>query len=353
LQYADANGDYQLQDAIRWRIDVLVNDRQPRDIATPTGTVPFVIYQRFWHMVHFGRNQSICMKWLETRKTASAWWVKPRVLQVFHAPRTSILLVGHTGTGKSTLFRAITSRYAATTNGSKPTTKAIQTDNCQWKDGSIVECIDTPGFGDDTWSDYDGLKSLAKFLEQRYKSRTMLTSVFYLIDISGTKIDASALRQANALRALIGDDVWSNAAFIFTHATAEDMKPGPKQRVAAKKEKDLKRRWRTEIFPEAKENGALFLDLGLDISDFNEMELAEEADRDPAEEDDKPTDGKHGGSGSESESSLPGHSEDEAGSASEPGVLDSEDLSTNRSSAFRGVQHEIGMFAHSWNTDRS
>jgi hypothetical protein len=126
LQYADANGDYQLQDAIRWRIDVLVNDRQPRDIATPTGTVPFVIYQRFWHMVHFGRNQSICMKWLETRKTASAWWVKPRVLQVFHAPRTSILLVGHTGTGKSTLFRAITSRYAATTNGSKPTTKAIR-----------------------------------------------------------------------------------------------------------------------------------------------------------------------------------------------------------------------------------
>ena len=277
LKYAEKNDDYQLQHGLQWRIDVLVHDKQPTGIATPTGLVPLKTYQRFWTVVNQAVRTPARTKWQEIQKAASAWWSTPQVLQAFHAKRASILLVGHTGTGKSTLFRAITNKYAATSNGSRPTTKAIQPGECQWTDGTMVECIDTPGFGDTTWSDYQGLEKLAEFLEHRHKSRAVLSSVFYLISLASKRIDNSALRQAKALKALIGDAAWSNTIFIFTHAVAANMMPGPLKKRAEADEKALKLRWETEIFPEAKERGAKFKELGLDVTDLKEKELAERA----------------------------------------------------------------------------
>jgi GTP-binding protein EngB required for normal cell division len=334
LRHAENNDDHQLQHGIQWRIDVLVHNKQPEEIATPVGLVPLKIYQLFWTAVNHPVRVPVRSKWQDIRKTASEWWSSPQVLQAFHAPRASILLVGHTGTGKSTLFRAITRKYAATANGSRSTTKAIQTGTCQWNDGTMVECIDTPGFGDDNLSDYEGLEKLAEFLERRHRSRAVLTSVFYLISIKNNKIDGSALRQAEALKALIGDAAWSNTIFIFTHASAANMVSGPLRRQAEVDERKLKLRWETEIFLEAKEKGAQFKELGLDLSDVKEMDLAERANPRASAEDDNSDLEKQGGDSSDDDYETDG----------EPEAADDRDTSASRSSVFRSVQYNKGVF---------
>jgi hypothetical protein len=198
----------------------------------------------------------------------------------------------------------------------------------------MIECIDTPGFGDDNLSDYQGLERLAEFLDHRHRSRAVLTSVFYLISIKNNKIDGSALKQAKALKALIGNAAWSNTIFIFTHALAANMLPGPLKRQAEVDEKQIKLRWEDEIFSEAKEKGAKFKDLGLDVSDVKEMELAERATvRVSAEDEDSDLE-KDGGNSSDVDSET----------ALESGVADDRDTSTSKSSVYRSVQRKKGMF---------
>ena len=132
LEYAVKNDDYRLQHGLQWRINVLVHDKQPTRIATPYGLVPHKTYQRFWTVVNQAVHTPAHTKWQDIQTAAaSALWDTPQVLQAYYAKRASILLVGHTETGKSTLFRAITNKYAVTSNRYRPTTEEIQLGECR------------------------------------------------------------------------------------------------------------------------------------------------------------------------------------------------------------------------------
>jgi GTP-binding protein EngB required for normal cell division len=280
--HAEEHQDVRLLGGIRWRIGVLIQGIDPTKIPTPPGSIPYEIYEK--------RHKLI----LQANKTSKGGWF-PRLGALWeslcdeHArgqdlfsdfsgenpniafspgppkPVKRVLLLGHTGAGKSTLFRTITGAYAPTSDAPIPCTVGIQKDRYHWQH-CILECIDTPGFGDSrgNMSNDRVLSGIAEFLKKEYLAGRRIHTVLYLIDVSKNRIDESASRQAKVFEALMGHDVWSNVCFIFTHGVSKHDQ-GPGAELNAQKQLKFKKELQTVTLRSARKGGAVFSDLGLDF----------------------------------------------------------------------------------------
>ncbi|THW02874.1 hypothetical protein D6D26_03933 [Aureobasidium pullulans] len=281
---AQRNQDDRLQSGIQWRIEVLANSIDPDTIASTSGLieVPMQIYTTRQKMIqrldpterrrfiHGSRKisgllaEQIDKAIPEDEEPSASTALEPTRI------RKTILLLGKTGTGKSTLLRTITGKYAATSNH-KSTTSGIQKESCIRADGALLQVIDTPGFEDPEVSDYNTFERICKFLREDYLAARPLDCLFYLIDISSNRITASEIRQAKTLKSLVGENNWDHVYFIFTRGITD---AGDDDELLRKKEHQdgMEKRYRREIFGDAARKGARFIHVGLDFGDRKELE---------------------------------------------------------------------------------
>ncbi|KAK5738892.1 hypothetical protein LTR17_005618 [Elasticomyces elasticus] len=301
IRRARQNNDIRLQSGIQWRVEVLANNKNPDNIPTPVGIVPAQIYKSRQALIEqsdLPKKKSLLVAMSEIWRSLneSGWQdAMSRMSSDFAAQRLEspvakgtkrILLLGHTGAGKSTLLKTITHRYAAISHD-RSCTLGIQQEDCQWKDGTPLQVIDTPGLGDPEVRDYLSLHRVCEFLKNEHESHRSIHCVFYLIDISDSRIDSGALRGAEVLKDLIGDDIWANVCFIFTRGVNKS-ETGRSHQVKLENQRRMVNRWHKEIFREAKAHRAKSFDLGLDYSDeaYTAQEASAQETSEPSGDDD-------------------------------------------------------------------
>ncbi|CAG8950025.1 hypothetical protein HYFRA_00004359 [Hymenoscyphus fraxineus] len=278
---AEKHQDNSILNEVRWRIQILAHGLNPTKIAMPDMTVPFRIYadrQKLIQQLHVKGGGTIHQNskiWAEITddgaRPQDPFLLTPEEQLSQHRFDTKrILILGHTGAGKSTLFCTLTGAYSATSHSPVSCTTSIQQADRFWKDG-MLRFIDTPGFGDgrDGLSNHQVLELIAEFLKNEYLAGRKLHAIFYLIDASKGKIDESVTRQINVFKLLIGDDVWKNVCFVFTHCVSP-YDNGPTVKLNKKKHKEFKEHLMDDILNIAKSSGAQFCDSCLDFSDYQE-----------------------------------------------------------------------------------
>jgi hypothetical protein len=269
---AASNQDLRLDAGIQWRIELLTNFKDPAKISTPAGSVPDQLYKTRHSLMAEEITDTVESTGFRTKLRDFRNKFVARPSQGLNAPSMAsgdvetkrILLVGHTGTGKSTLFRTLTNKYAATSTG-RSCTQTIQRETCQLKDGTTIECINTPGFGDPDVKDFDNLRTICEFLKTESAAGRNLHSVFYHINLGRNRVDRSAKHQAKVFKELIGVDAWKSVCFVYTcGVTSKQAKLDRLLRVKRMQEHENAQEDHKDLFEEAKSNGAAFVELGLE-----------------------------------------------------------------------------------------
>jgi GTP-binding protein EngB required for normal cell division len=284
---AASSFDIRLGDVTQWRIEILAACKDPQYISVPAAfPVPERLYAKRQKLVDSIEESermnraTKCQEWWTTISSSrsdldgqdamsmTSGERAHRCLDKPDVPVTKrVLLMGYVGTGKSTLLRTLTNKYAATSNR-RACTQVLQRETCQMADGSMVECIDTPGFGDPDIADYTNLRKICEYLKAEAKANRCLHSVFYLINLGNNRLDKSTVQLAKLFKEIVGPDVWRNVCFIYTCGV--NPKLAETDRGSRRELKEQKRRANldyAELFGEAKVSGAHFADLGLDNSD--------------------------------------------------------------------------------------
>jgi small GTP-binding protein len=270
------NCDERLLCGVRWRIEVLVNCKDPDAISDTNGYIalPKHIYQIREGLIQRldpAKRNTIILESRGTVRDLKETTSSVSDLTDNEATKSykTILLLGKTGTGKSTLLRTITDRYAATSN-SQATTFGVQEEGCTREDGTQYRVIDTPGFGDPDFSDYQTFERICNYLGQKSVAVRGLDCLFYLIDVSSNRIEGSDLRQAEAFKRLVGDNGWGNVFFVLTRFVANAGNDAEKLR--QKNHQALMYQEWDKVFLEEVKKGARFIGLGLDFGDKTELE---------------------------------------------------------------------------------
>jgi len=182
----------------------------------------------------------------------------------------SVLFMGDTRSGKSTMISTLTDAFVPTSESMTPCTSAIEKQTLRIGD-VVVECYDTPGFGDSRvgLSIMDVLEQISRFLRDDFRKR-QLQGVMFLIDISGKKLNKVARDELQILEAVLGEKAWRNTCIVFTNCYDEGTgPPGSKSRDLKRRENGRKAEWKRELPPAAK--SSKYFDLGLDYSDADQL----------------------------------------------------------------------------------
>ncbi|KAH6682599.1 P-loop containing nucleoside triphosphate hydrolase protein [Halenospora varia] len=127
-----------------------------------------------------------------------------------------IAFVGPTGVGKTSLLNLCAGQTAGTVGHDwKSCTQEVQRYECE-VEGSMCVLLDSPGFNDTFQSDEETLIKLARYLEITYRRDQKLTALFYLIDITQSRMTGSALQNLDLFRKLCGRDCLENVIFVTT-----------------------------------------------------------------------------------------------------------------------------------------
>ncbi|KAF5372401.1 hypothetical protein D9757_011614 [Collybiopsis confluens] len=142
-------------------------------------------------------------------------------------PQVSVILMGGTGTGKTTVRRLyVSSKSKVLTyfnillllrqftnlvgganflvgNGLESCTSQIQSHKFSFE-GRDVTIIDVPGFDDSSKSDIDILKIITEFLATEYKAKRRLTGILYFHRISDVRMGGASRRNYTMFEKLVG-----------------------------------------------------------------------------------------------------------------------------------------------------
>jgi predicted GTPase len=124
----------------------------------------------------------------------------------------SILLVGRTGTGKSSTINSLLGREVAAVGGLIPVTNKIQYFDCPIND-AVIRLYDTPGLCDsaDMSNDDAYIASIKATLPS-------IDLVLFITPLNETRVSRDERVALRSLSAAIGKHLWENMIVVFTFA---------------------------------------------------------------------------------------------------------------------------------------
>ncbi|KAF9467103.1 hypothetical protein BDZ94DRAFT_1280464 [Collybia nuda] len=153
---------------------------------------------------------------------------------ISHADTVVSLLMGPTGTGKSTVNQA--KKTAGDSLHSETSQiRAIRVLHPRTKLPIVL--VDTPGFNDTNMSDTQVLSMIAKWLETTYKRKVQLSGIIYLHRISDNRMSGSPLKNLNMFGRLCGDGAIEHVILVTT------MWDRVKEEVGVPRESELKKKY--------------------------------------------------------------------------------------------------------------
>lgn len=140
-----------------------------------------------------------------------------RVASNKRPPAKVILLMGMTGTGKSTFIKLLTGKKDIKVGGGiNPETSKIGSFSFYHKHQRVI-MVDTPGFDDNRpkMSDSKLLGYITEFLSEEHKGKT-LHGFIYFHRISDVRISGTAKRNIRMMSSLCGPSAMKNVAIVTT-----------------------------------------------------------------------------------------------------------------------------------------
>ncbi|KAF9465617.1 P-loop containing nucleoside triphosphate hydrolase protein [Collybia nuda] len=125
----------------------------------------------------------------------------------------NIAIIGATGSGKTTFINLASSSNLCVGEGLMPCTSIVQTARPFEISGRSVSLIDTPGF-DDTKSDVDVLKLLAKFLQVSHEYGKKLGGIIYLHRITDLRTAGISAHNIKIFKNLCGEGTLKNVIIV-------------------------------------------------------------------------------------------------------------------------------------------
>ncbi|KAI5195635.1 hypothetical protein E4T38_08931 [Aureobasidium subglaciale] len=267
-ELAARNRDNRSQASVQWRLEMLANFADPHVI---TGTADLVSVPKHIYELRHGiltrQDHDLQRHWLVrsqgTIHKLDYWRLENDYESILENHRSTVVLLGRSGTGKSTLFRTMTGKYAAIPEA-VPYASDLREEACMTQNGSVLRIVDTPGLGDQDEENFEIWKQICETLRRETKSKQKGSYVVYLIDVSSNEMNKADLKHMQALKLLVGDENWSKVSIVFTRGTTsgEDDLDWRK-----KIETDLMEKYKRLIFGETKKDNADIVLLNLDYTD--------------------------------------------------------------------------------------
>ncbi|KIM75843.1 hypothetical protein PILCRDRAFT_13216 [Piloderma croceum F 1598] len=129
-----------------------------------------------------------------------------------------VAIIGSAGSGKSTFIeKASRGVHGAVHDGLESLTDDIQmVEATHPKDGHLVMFLDTPTFGEHSYSSTDVLYQISQWLRQQGIGDLKLSTIIYLHRISDTRMDGSLLKNLQIFAKLLGPKAMPNIVIATT-----------------------------------------------------------------------------------------------------------------------------------------
>jgi GTP-binding protein EngB required for normal cell division len=131
--------------------------------------------------------------------------------------RKAVIVMGATGTGKSSLIREITGNPEVIVSDGLNSCTTKVTPYSFEGEGEIITLFDTPGFGSTSRSELEVLTEISTWAGEAYRERHLLSGIIYLHRISDTRMGGSALKNLRLLTDLVGKSNLKNVVLATSH----------------------------------------------------------------------------------------------------------------------------------------
>ncbi|EPS97673.1 hypothetical protein FOMPIDRAFT_127451, partial [Fomitopsis schrenkii] len=165
------------------------------------------------------------------------------------SPPAYILVLGSTGTGKSTFINLVSGSKLGVGIGLESETATVQPTKPLKFGSERVIMVDTPGFDDTVKSEEEVLRTISDYLVDLRRRRISIRGVVYLHRITDNRMGGTALRNFRMFHAICGASAMKNAIIVL------NMWDRTKSDVYEPREKEL----RNVFFQPAMKNGASIL----------------------------------------------------------------------------------------------
>ncbi|KAG6335336.1 hypothetical protein ID866_3747 [Astraeus odoratus] len=128
-----------------------------------------------------------------------------------------IAIMGPTGSGKSNFINKLTgTREERGAGGLKSCTQGIREFTVDLANGHHYVFVDTPGFDDTYRSDRDILRTIADWLENKYRGSVKLAGVIYTHRITDNRMSGSVCKNLDMFGRLCGDKAAARVRLVTT-----------------------------------------------------------------------------------------------------------------------------------------
>ncbi|KAI6102121.1 P-loop containing nucleoside triphosphate hydrolase protein [Pisolithus sp. B1] len=144
-----------------------------------------------------------------------------------------IALMGPTGSGKTNFINRLTgTREAKAQYQLKSHTQAVKEFTVNLSNGRQYVFVDTPGFDDTYRSDRDILRTIADWLEEKYRGKVKLSGIIYTHRIIDSRMSGSACKNLDVFARLCGDKAAAGVRLVTTMWDKEKNKDLAESRVS-------------------------------------------------------------------------------------------------------------------------
>ncbi|KAH9829192.1 P-loop containing nucleoside triphosphate hydrolase protein [Rhodofomes roseus] len=131
------------------------------------------------------------------------------------SPVSIILVMGPTGTGKSTFINSVSGSKMRIGTGLQSETAAVERTEPFQVGSQRVVLVDTPGFDDTMKSDRDVLTVINDYLARLHWEHIKIQGIIYLHRITDNRMGGTALRNFKMFQAMCGHDAMRNAIIVL------------------------------------------------------------------------------------------------------------------------------------------